>query len=450
MATPPLVIVPGSELSWRQPASTSLAVDPRWEISTPVPVTVDATGTRIMAAPLPSPTLAGSPLSVVTELNWHVDVRWSEGRAVRRRGTAGHELLADPGPFPATLARSSRHGTSYQAGRFDFVAAGIRPENRLARPALRDLSLEAWIAAACRQSDMTATPSDAGLRAGLLATMLGGRKEYADFFGGALLPALRAMRPKGDGSRGAYPDGDGVKIASGEGVLDFAGMCRRASTLSSIEVRLRLDAALRAGVLRRGLVLGCATCGRVQFQTVDRLGQLWTCLRCDASNDLNQPAWRLPHDEPGWYYDLHPAGRELLAQHGDTVALLSAHLRERAVGGIFDDVEEIEVTSAGKPKAELDLVAYYDDLLTVAECKSSAKNLARVQLSSEVAKKCMAAAMLRADQILLATEDPEWSQSQQRWIQDAVNRFDRWSPAGRPKIVVVAGLGTGSVQEQDL
>ncbi|KJE21179.1 hypothetical protein FF36_04519 [Frankia torreyi] len=450
MSTPPLVIVPGAELSWRQPASTSLAVDDHWEISTPVPVTVDATGTTTMSAPLPPPTLAGSPLSVVTKLNWHVDVRWSEGRAVRRRGTAGHELLVDPTWFPATLARSSRHGTSYQAGRFDFVAAGIRPENRLTRPRLRDLSLEAWIAAACRQYDMTAKASDAGLRAGLLAAMLGGRKEYADFFGGALLPALRAMRPEGDGSRGAYPDGDGVKIASGEGVLGFVGICRCVPTLTSTEVRLRLDVALRAGVLRRGLVLGCATCGRVQFQTVDRLGQLWTCLRCDAHNDLNQPAWRHPDDEPGWYYDLHPAGRELLAQHGDTVALLSAHLRGRAVGGIFDDVEEVEVASAGKPEAELDLVAYHDDLLTVAECKSSTASLTKRQLGIEVAKKCMAAAMLRADQILFATEDPEWSESQQGWIQDAVNRFRRWSPAGRPKIIIVAGLGTDSVQEQDL
>lgn len=453
--TSPLVAVPGPELPWREPPTRSLAVDDRWDTSLPVPVIVDVTGTTTMAAPLPSPSLAGSPLGTVAGLAWHVDVAWLEGRGVCRRATPGHELLADAGPFPATVARSSRHGTSYQSDRYDFVSARIRPDNQLARPALRDLSLDAWIAATAGQHEMTTKPSAAGLRAARLAAMLGGRAAHVELFGGALLPALRAMRTVGRSTREAYPANDGVRIASGEGVLTFAGIRARVPGLSAPEptakqVRAVLDTALRAGVLRRGHVLGCAVCGRTQFQSVDRVGQRWTCLRCDAPNDLDQAAWREPEDEPGWFYDLHPVGREFLDQHGDTVALLSAHLRAHTQARIFDDVEEVVLASDRKPVVELDLVAYADDLLTIAECKSSLDGLSKGTLAVDVAKKSKAAAILRADRLIFATEDPEWPEPLQKRIQTSLEGFPNWSPAGPPEIVLVAGLGTGDAQEQVL
>ncbi|MBE3200233.1 hypothetical protein [Parafrankia sp. CH37] len=448
----PLKIVPASELCWQQPTSVALAIRDQWDSAVTVPVTVDRTGTTVMAAPLPAPVLTGAELSTVPDLNWHVDVRWSAGRAVRRRGVAGHELLAEPTPFPSVSVRSSRDGVSYQAERVDLVVAGIRPENRLARPALRDLSLESWIAAKCRQQGIVAQPSGAGRRTALLASMLGGRKEYVELFGGALLPALREMSPKSARSDEAYPDQEGVALSRAEGVLTFTGICSRVPAVPAEGVRERLDAALRSGVLRRGLVLDCISCGRKQFQTVDRIGQRWTCLRCDAGNDLDAPAWRAPLAEPKWFYDLHPAGREVLRENGDTVALLSAYLRHQVETGarFFDDVEEVELKSTDGPEVELDLVAYSNDVLTIAECKSSADKMVGKVGRREVAKKCHAAARLRADRLVFATEKPAWGEETGRLVVNVVTGFPGWAPLRRPRLAMVSGLGTDAVQELEL
>ncbi|ONH25510.1 hypothetical protein [Pseudofrankia asymbiotica] len=452
LRTEPLKVIPAPELSWQQPTSVALAIRDQWDSAVTVPVTVDRTGTTVMAAPLPPPVLTSPELSTVPSLNWHVDVRWAAGRAVRRRDVAGHELLAEPTPFPSASVRSSRDGVSYQAAQVDLVAVGIRPENKLARPALRDLSLESWIAAKCRQQGIIAQRSDAGRRAALLASMLGGRREYVELFGGSLLPGLRAMFPTSARSDEAYPDEEGVAMSRAEGVLTFVGMCSRVPAVAAEGVRERLDAALRSGVLRRGLVLECATCGRKQFQTVDRIGQRWICLRCDAGNDLDAPAWRAPLAEPKWFYDLHPAGREVLHQNGDTVALLSAYLRRQAKTGarFFDDVEEVELKSADGPEVELDLVTYSDDVLTIAECKSSADKMVGKAGRREVAKKCDAAARLRVDRLLFATEKPVWSEGAGRLVANVVTGFPGWGPLRRPQLIMVSGLGTDAVQEIEL
>jgi hypothetical protein len=245
------------------------------------------------------------------------------------------------------------------------------------------------------------------------------------------------MRPSSASSSKAYPNGDGVSLSSTEGVLTFKGICTRAAGLDNAEVREHVDAALRAGVLRRGLVLRCATCEQKQFQTVDNLGQRWKCARCDTLNDLDHRAWKLPPDEPTWFYDLHPVGRHVLEKNGDVPVLLSAHLRaqRRNPHEAFDDVEEVLFLQEGQQKAEVDLVSYTDDVLTVAECKSSGRTANDV-----VTKKCRAAAWLRADRLLFAKTGEEWTPATRDRVNRIVREFPEWGPLGMPQVEFVANL----------
>lgn len=442
---PPIRAVSLSELPWRQPRTVQLAIAAQYDSSITVPTVVNDTGTREMLTPLPAPVLTDPELAAHSELAWQVDVSWSRAQSVRGRGLDGQELFTDDTPHLLTWGRSSRTGIVYQSHRYNFVPAGIRAENKLARPALRDLSLAEWVGAKARERDLVARPSDAGRRAALLMRMLGGREPYIDLFGGPLLPALRAMRPNSATTRNAFPDNDGVSLSSTQAVLTFAGVCARASDLASGEVRSRLDAALKAGVIRRGLVVRCATCEHTQFRTIDQIGHGWSCVRCDARNDLNQWAWKLPATEPVWFYDLHPVGHHVLQDNGDVPALLSAHLRalRKDPRSTFSDVEEVEFLNGSEPQVEIDLVAYADDKLTVAECKSSGK-LGRKELN----KKCWAAALLRADQLLLATTAESWPDGSRSRIEAAISRF-AWHPHS-PQIVLITALGSPSAREEIL
>lgn len=439
-----LVVIPSPNLPWRQQATVSLAVRDQWDSQATVPVSVAEDGTRRMAAPLPAPVLANTELAAYPDLQWQVDVQWRPGNTVRRRGLDSRALFAERQAFMLTWARSSRHGMTYQSRRYNLVLAGTRPENTLARVALQDMSLAAWIGAKAAEHDLAARPSDAGRRTALLASMLGGRRRYVDLFGGALLPALRDMRPASATSSTAYPNQDGVALSSTEGVLTFSGICTRAAGLETAEVRDHIDAALRAGVLRRGMVLGCATCEQKQFQTVDNLGQRWRCARCDTLNDLDQRAWKLPADEPTWFYDLHPVGRHVLEKYGEVPALLSAylHAQRQDQREAFDDVEEVMFLRGSQPQVEVDLVSYTDDVLTVAECKHSGELTGK----REVAKKCRAAAWLRADRLLFATTAQEWTPATRTVVNDAVRGFSGWGPLGLPQIEFLAGLGRSDTE----
>ncbi len=368
---------------------------------------------------------------------------------MRGRGLDGQEVFTpDTEPY-LTRGRSSRNGLTYQSSRFNFVIAGMSTVNKLASPAVRDLSLRAWVDAKAREHDLTTKLSDAGQRTALLTRMLGGRDAFVDLFAGPLLPALKDLCPSNSSSTKAYPAGDGVALGGGQGVLSFDGFCARVDRDTS-ETRDRLDAALRTGVVRRGLVLRCPICEEVQFQTVDKLSQVWTCSRCDAPANLDHAAWKEP-DEPTWFYDLHPVARRLLSDHGEVPAQLSAHLADakREKRSRLQSVEELEFVENGERQVEVDLIAYYDDILVVAECKSGRLPADKGKASTEVEKKCRAAAWLRADRLVFATSRPSWPQSTPGIIRTALNK-STWNALGPPEVHLITGLGTGAAETRVL
>jgi len=147
-------IVIGTDLPWRQPTRTHLAVADQFDAKLAVPIRIHANGTKTMAAPLPAPVLR-DPRLAAADLRWHVDVEWDDEQGVLGRGLPGAEVFAPDTPQWYTWGRRSRSGTSYLAQRYDLVIAGIQPENRLTRVKLRDHCLDDWVTAKSREHGLT-------------------------------------------------------------------------------------------------------------------------------------------------------------------------------------------------------------------------------------------------------------------------------------------------------
>jgi hypothetical protein len=447
--------VPAAELSWPGIGFTHLAVKEQFADVLPVPTLTDETGTTEMMAPLPAPVLNDPVLAAHRSLSWHVDITWASSHFIHGRRVFSSALFGAKTHEWLTLARISRSGVSHRAERFDFVPAGTQALNQLARPTLRNLSLATYIDAKADEHHMTTRISDAGQRTAQLTRMLGGRREFAALFGGPLLPALRDLLPATSSIARTYPAGDGVALRVGEGVLSFAGVAARTEPkLSDVEVRAELDRALRARVLRRGLVLRCQVCQSKQFLVVDKLGQTWQCERCDSGNEFDHTTWHHSTYEPTWFYGLHPVARHLLRDHGDAAALLAAYLSAPEHGRPvrYQDVTELEFLNGNVPKVEIDLIAYREDTVIVAECKSSDDlgRGARAARRAEIDKKCRAAAWIQADQLVFATTAPAWKRSAVGAIHAAVRDFKDWPADGPPAVRLITGLGAASPHDEVL
>jgi hypothetical protein len=141
-----------------------------------------------------------------------------------------------------------------------------------------------------------------------------------------------------------------------------------------------------------------------------------------------------------------PVARELLADHGEVPLLLSRHLRSTAHR--YDDVPELELRDgSGSPVAEADLIAVANDEVIVAEAKSNdalGKNPREVKRAA--AKRVKLADILRANQIILATTQPEWNGSSLTEIRSAVTRHP-WPAGRRPAVRLVTGLGSDHAED---
>jgi hypothetical protein len=425
-----------------------LAVAGQFDQQFTVPVRRDAGGV-VMMMPSPVPAIEDPELARSAGLQWHVDLELLGSAMPRGRGLDGQALFAPGENTRLTHVRSGRDAITYNAGLLTYVKAGTTPLSRLARPRLREPGLAEWARLLAGQSGLSFGLSPAGRHAETLGQLWESRDSFVRSFTGLLLPVLRAFQVSETQSSAAYPNGEGVVLLNGirEGYLTFAGMLKFAGDGTSPgTLRDAVDALAARGVVRRGLVLGCATCGRPSFTAVGNLAQVNQCPRCGAANELALQQWRHPVEEPAWYYDLHPVARELLADHGEVPLLLSRHLRSKSRW--YDDAPELELRdAAGSPAAEADLIAASDNSLIIAEAKSNntlGSNPREIKRAA--AKRVKLADVLRADQIILATTQQDWNASSATATRDAVNGHP-WGAGLPPSVRLVTGLGGDQVQD---
>jgi hypothetical protein len=88
-----VAVMPVTQLPWTQSSTTHFAVAEQFDSYVSVPIVVDETGTRNMAAPLPAPVVTYPYLRPTAELTWHVDIGWPRNEMVRGRGLDGQEVF---------------------------------------------------------------------------------------------------------------------------------------------------------------------------------------------------------------------------------------------------------------------------------------------------------------------------------------------------------------------
>jgi hypothetical protein len=315
-------------------------------------------------------------------------------------------------------------------------------QQAVAKPRFMIPGLVEWVKAraAWVEDDWRVELSDAGRRAQVLARLVGNRDRLLESLPRTILLLRRFLAPSASTAT-SYPNGDGVCLAAGYGVLTFDAAVRDLG--SPRDARTHLDGLLETQLLSRGLVLSCVDCGRKSFYDIDNLKQLNICPRCGGANELIASRWKQPASEPSWFYDIHGALRELLVQDGDVPILAAAHLRSKARD--FRDVGELDFEVAPGKRMELDLLMLMDGRLVIGEAKKrSSLGTGRARQQS-VAKLVQLAHLLMADDVVLAsTDSTPWARGD---IDLLKQRLENGRGHLRPKLRVITGLGSGSVTD---
>lgn len=384
--------------------STELVLEEHIGTSLIVPMAVLKDGTLEAMTGLESPVPSSlmHPVGSGKVPYWYVDVAFARSATPRSRDLPSSVLLAESkGQFPEVNLRSSREGISFNPSSMGFVSSASLLPGRLGRPRLRVLSMRTWVEGMANISGMGVRVSSPGRQAELVSRRLGSRDAFLDLVSTSKLPLLRAFIPH-EKSPKREP---GEVVIGLEPYLSFGKM---SSLLGSDGAALELvDFLSAARLLRRGLVLRCHDCGRPSFVDADRIGQLYECPQCAASNTLTSERWR-EGNEPIWYYDLYAPFRDLLRNHGDIPALAAATLRRESRR--YVDVPELEFfdLATKKPVAEIDLVASVGDEVVLVEAKVSGAFPSRAR-GAQTEKLLRVAQALRADRVILATSKPTWN-----------------------------------------
>ncbi len=419
-----------------------------------LPAFRDDNGTLTMATGAPVPTMSSNPLSASEALTWQVEVRMAEAFMPRGRGLDGRELLAAAEDPYLVWVRSGRDGIRFESHRSNVVSRGTPRLSRLARPQLRELGLADWFARIATQHGNVVKLSVPGQRSEVLRRLLGDRRRLADLFSGPLLPVLKEFLTGVKSSQARYPQGQGVVLQTGgsndggyEGYMTLRGMRYFDQRKDMPALAGDVDTLTSLGLLRRGFVLGCDTCSRVEFVELDTAGHINTCPRCGTRNTLTTDRWKAtPLSGPRFYFDLHAVARDLLKDHGEVPLQLARHLRDRSRA--YTDVAELELHGPAGPIAEVDLIANADDHVLVCEAKSnSTLGPTPKKVKSAAAKRVLLAQVTQADQIILATTCQQWDEASLVAIRDSVARGS-WIADGPPTVRIITALGTSEVQDR--
>lgn len=123
-------------------------------------------------------------------------------------------------------------------------------------------------------------------------------------------------------------------------------------------------------------------------------------------------------------YDLHSTLREVINQDGDVPFLASQHLASHAQQRrSYDDCAELEIVRDGEPIAEFDLLAHVDGEVIVVEAKRAGELGRTATMRKATARKlALAARLLRADTVCLATSAAEWNQTDVERVRSALSQ----------------------------
>lgn len=348
-----------------------------------------------------------------------------------------------------TFVKASDGGVTYWSHRWDFVPSGALLAGRLAGPPLAWPTAGEVLATAAAPLELRV--SEAGRRALVAQRLLGSRESVEQLAGSpgwSLARAFLAPQDFGIGSHGY------VALQQRRShVLSWTGI--QDATIQDWEAAARAelrDAWSERGVLRRGLVLGCEECPAVDFYPLGDVAQVYVCRSCGGSNTLRERRWTTAVgelQEPNWYFQLHPAVSDLVANNGDVPLLASALLRDKGWGAVgvhpefrlFDDKKEV---------AEVDFGVITADGVWIGEGKKNSRlGPGGARTKTAFNKLLLAAERLDASGIVLATSEPAWKDAT---LAAAADELGGRGAAGKrcPVVLQATGLGTAQARLRSL
>ena len=444
------VIIEANDLDFPEQGRYFLGLQRQFQVSDTVPVIRDSEGGATLAATPASPVL-NAPALGDTEVSFHIDLDIPSVTMPQGRATPPSALMRTSVNYLERYhawVRNGRRGVSYESKRYDFVQAGILPQERLARPRIRMPGMLTWARYKAEMSKLELQVSDAGWPAHILAGMCGSRLTLTNIVAGSLRPALLKFnpQPKGTSTTSIFKDDDGF-VVNGQVYLTLHGF-ELSSGLDTAATRAAVDELLNYGILKRGVLLRCSVCRIASFYSIDDIRQSNTCPRCGNRDQFTQERWQAPEGEPTWAYDLHPLARNLFRDHADVSLLLAAYLRKKA-GNQYSDAPEVVAVQDRKTIAEADLIAVAAGVLVVGEAKSNG-NLGRrpEEEKASIKKRLKLAEIFGADEIVIGTTQPTWKAHSLIAIKAAIDSHP-WQAALRPKLRVVTALAENGSGEEN-
>ncbi|SDS58035.1 hypothetical protein SAMN05216371_0200 [Streptomyces sp. TLI_053] len=349
----------------------------------------------------------------------------------------GPALIAADQSLWQTFVRAADSGTTYGSHRFDIVASGASLAGTLAAPKLVWPGIGSILERATAASGTRLRPSAAGKRAAIAEPLLGARKALEALAASPGWPLLRRFLP--DDSRKDLPQDSWWKLKSAVVLSWEAVVAQDDADWDAPARRAQIDEWTRQGVLRRGLVLGCGHCPIFEFYPLAEISQDHRCRRCGGGNSLVQDRWK-PFGEPRWFFDLHPAVLELIANDGDVPLLATQYLRTQPWARPALVGEEFELLRDGNPFVEIDFAVATNDELWLGEAKKGDRfDGNRKEQKREICKLFEGCSAVGATGLVPATAQPAWSAELIGVIRDEL-RGRRQAYKDIPGVRLLAGL----------
>ncbi|MFF1676124.1 hypothetical protein ACFVYG_08835 [Streptomyces sp. NPDC058256] len=439
------VIDPGAELPYEvvDPADIDLAsrtmvvLKDTWEQPRSLPVTVEPDGSLQGVLPL----AAEVPRGLAPDRHrWQITLT-AANHPVPPLPVLDSSAVTATGQNPwETFVRAADGGITYWSHRYDFVPSGASLAGTLAAPKLAWPGIKRVLQIAASTTGIQVLPSPAGKRAAITQRLLGSRAALEALAAGPGWSLLCRFKP--DAPPESSPRDSRWKLKSAV-VLSWEAVAAHDHTDWSPDARRQqIDQWTSQGVLRRGLMLGCSHCPILEFYPLAEISQSYRCRRCGGDNQLVKDRWKPATDEPRWFYDLHPAVLELVANDGDVPLLATQYLRNQPWARQALVSEEFELLKDGHRFVEIDFALATSEELWLGEAKKNDSLGSSPRVRRREAGKLMeGCAALGATGLVLATANAQWAPTTIEALKEELRgRQGAGRPA--PKISLLCGLGT--------
>ncbi|MDP3298102.1 MAG: hypothetical protein Q8N09_11050 [Thermodesulfovibrionia bacterium] len=311
------------------------------------------------------------------------------------------------------VIRVSSEGFSYFCPHFAYFSGWGGIENILVRPKLRLFEDFIIIEELFKEKNYHVKYSDKGDYHREMCLKFGGFDKLSDFLNEGKKRTLLLK----------YCDGNESK--EGEGTF-LQNERRRYLWFDEIEkilqadTRNTIDYLLEREILYRGFIFKCQKCRYDAWYPIEEVTSKFRCSRCRTEQIFKPEHWKIPHNEPRWYYKLDEVVFQGI-RHNNYIPILTIRKLKKLSKYGFHYVPEIEIRKdpmTEKPDLEIDFVVIIDGKIYFGEATKEDKLEKDTSKEQEKLTKLKNIAIaVQAKKIILATFSDEWSEGTKNNIE---------------------------------